>query len=63
MVKQTMKTCLLSGNEYKATTENFYKSRLSPDGLHPYHKKFDNFRRKAGLTVSQLKELVNLIKS
>jgi len=35
----------------------------SPDGLHPYHKAFDNFRRVTGASVEKVRELVNLIKN
>ena len=56
-----MKTCAISGKRYRANNKNFYTNKNSSDGLHPYHKKFDNFRRTSGATVDQVKELVNLI--
>ena len=56
-----MKTCSISGKRFRANMQNFYVNRNSSDGLHPYHKKFDNFRRTSGATVNQVKELVNLI--
>ena len=56
-----MKTCAISGKKFRANNTNFYVNRNSSDGLHPYHKKFDNFRRRSGATVDQVKELVNLI--
>ena len=56
-----MKTCSISGKRFRANMQNFYVNRNSSDGLHPYHKKFDNFRRTSGATVDQVKELVNLI--
>ena len=56
-----MKTCSISGKRFRATKDNFYFSAKSKDKLHPYHKKFDNFRRTSGATVDQVKELVNLI--
>ena len=56
-----MKTCSISGKRLRANNKNFYINRSSEDGLHPYHKKFDNFRRTSGATVYQVKELVNLI--
>ena len=56
-----MKTCSISGKKFRANNTNFYVNRNSSDGLHPYHKKFDNFRRASGATVDQVKELVNLI--
>ena len=56
-----MKTCSISGKRFRATKDNFYFNANSKDKLHPYHKKFDNFRRTSGATVDQVKELVNLI--
>ena len=56
-----MKTCSISGKRFRANNNNFYFNANSPDKLHPYHKKFDNFRRTSGATVDQVKELVNLI--
>ena len=56
-----MKTCSISGKRFRANNTNFYVNSSSSDGLHPYHKKFDNFRRTSGATVDQVKELVNLI--
>ena len=56
-----MKTCSISGKRFRATKDNFYFSAKSKDKLHPYHKKFDNFRRTSGATVTQVKELVILI--
>jgi len=61
MSKYKMKTCSISGKRFRANMQNFYINRNSSDGLHPYHKKFDNFRRTSGATVDQVKELVNLI--
>ena len=56
-----MKTCSISGKKFRANNKNFYVNKSSSDGLHPYHKKFDNFRRTSGASVNQVKELVNLI--
>ena len=56
-----MKTCSISGRKCRAKNTNFYTNNSSSDGLHPYPKKFDNFRRTSGATVDQVKELVNLI--
>ena len=56
-----MKTCSISGKRFRANNSIFYTINSSDDGLHPYHKKFDNFRRTSGATVDQVKELVNLI--
>ena len=61
MSKYKMKTCLISGKRFKATKDNFYFNANSRDKLHPYHKKFDDFRRTSGASVRQVKELVTLI--
>ena len=61
MSKYKMKTCLISGKRFKATKDNFYFNANSKDKLHPYHKKFDDFRRTSGASVKQVKELVKLI--
>ena len=58
-----MKTCSISGKKFRANNKNFYVNNSSSDGLHPYHKKYDNFRRVTGASVSQVKELINLINS
>ena len=58
-----MKTCTISGKKFRANNKNFYVNNSSSDGLHPYHKKYDNFRRVTGASVSQVKELINLINS
>ena len=63
MARSKMKTCAISGKKFKANSDNFYFSRTSSDGLHPYHKSFDNFRRTTGATVDQCRQLVNLINS
>ena len=56
-----MKMCTISGRKFTANTKNFYVNHNTSDGLHPYHKSFDNFRRTTGATVSQVRQLVNLI--
>jgi hypothetical protein len=56
-----MKTCAISGKRFRANSSNFYFNANSPDKLHPYHKKYDNFRRTTGASVEKVKELVNLI--
>ena len=61
MSKYKMKTCSISGRRLKANNKNFYVNKSSEDGLHPYHKKFDDFRRTSGASVRQVKELVTLI--
>lgn len=55
------KTCSISGKRFKANSQNFYSNSSSSDGLHPYHKSFDNFRRSTGASVAQCRKLVNLI--
>ena len=61
MSKYKMKTCLISGKRFKATKDNFYFNANSKDKLHPYHKKFDDFRRTSGASVKKVTELVTLI--
>jgi len=56
-----MKTCSISGKRLRANSKNFYVNRNSSDGLHPYSKSMDNFRRTAGVSVNKVKELINLI--
>ena len=58
-----MKTCQISGKKFKANSDNFYVNENSNDGLHPYHKKFDNFRRVSGVSVDNVRNLVTLINS
>ena len=61
MGRTKSKTCTISGNKYPANRKNFYHNSNSPDNLHPYHKRFDNFRRTTGASVEQVRKLVNLI--
>ena len=56
-----MKTCSISGKRFRANNINFYTNNSSSDGLHPYHKSFDNFRRVTGASVEKIRELINLI--
>ena len=56
-----MKTCLISGKKHRANNKNFYVNNSSSDGLHPYSKSMDNYRRALGVSVDKVKELVNLI--
>ena len=56
-----MKTCLISGKRFKATKDNFYFNANSSDRLHPYHKKYDNFRRTTGATKEQLQRMFNQV--
>ena len=61
MARRKMKVCTISCKKFTADTKNFYVNTNSTDGLHPYHKSFDNFRRTTGATVKQVRQLVNLI--
>jgi len=61
MKNNRMKTCSISGKRFRANTSNFYANSNTQDGLHPYHKKFDNFRRVNGVSVERVRELVNFI--
>tara|TARA_R100000687_G_C6335882_1_gene111901 strand:- start:275 stop:481 length:207 start_codon:yes stop_codon:yes gene_type:complete len=55
------KVCILSGKTYEANLDNFYKNPHTSDGLHPYAKPFDNFRRTTGASAQKVRELINLI--
>jgi hypothetical protein len=63
MGRPRMKTCSISGKRFKANHDNFYVNENANDGLHPYHKSFDNFRRTTGASVDQVRNLVTLINS
>ena len=63
MARTKMKTCSISGRKFKANHDNFYVNENSSDGLHPYHKSFDNFRRTTGASVDKVRNLVTLINS
>ena len=63
MGRTKSKTCTISGKKFTANTNNFYVNQNSEDGLHPYHKSFDNFRRVTNASVKQVRNLVNLINS
>ena len=60
-MKYKMKTCAISGKKFRANNKNFYVNKSSSDGLHPYSKQMDNYRRKLNVSVDKVKELVNLI--
>ena len=55
------KVCTISGKSFDASVDNFYVNKNANDGLHPYHKAFDNFRRVTGASVEKVRELVTLI--
>ena len=61
MGRYKMKTCSISGKQFKANNTNFYTNNNSRDNLHPYHKNFDNFRRQTNSSVEQIRNLVTLI--
>ena len=61
MGRPRMKTCSISGKRFKANLDNFYVNENANDGLHPYHKEFDNFRRTTGTSVEKVRNLVTLI--
>ena len=61
MARSKMKTCSISGKQFKANNTNFYTNNNSRDNLHPYHKDFDNFRRQSRSSVEQIRNLVTLI--
>ena len=55
------KVCTISGKAFPGNLDNFYVNRNADDGLPPYHKLFDNYRRKTGASVDRVRELVTLI--
>jgi hypothetical protein len=55
------KVCALSGKNFPGDLDNFYRNSNAADGLHPYAKPFDNFRRTTGASVDKVRELINLI--
>jgi len=55
------KVCTISGKSFPGNLDNFYVNRNADDGLHPYHKDFDDFRRVNKVSVDRVRELVTLI--
>ena len=55
------KVCTISGKKFPGNIDNFYVNKNASDGLHPYHKQFDNFRRTTGASVDRVRQLVTLI--
>ena len=55
------KVCTISGKTFPGDVNNFYVNKNANDGLHPYHKDFDNFRRTTRSSVAKVRELVTLI--
>ena len=62
-VRTCGKVCAISGKIFPGNIDNFYVNKNSSDGLHPYHKQFDNFRRTTGASVDRVRQLVTLINS
>ena len=60
-ISYKMKTCNISGKKFRANNKNFYVNKSSTDGFHPYSKEMDNLRRTLNVSVSKVKQLVNLI--
>ena len=58
-IREYGKVCTISGKRFDANGENFYMNNNSPDGLHPYHKYYDNVRRSHGMSVDRLREIIN----
>ena len=58
-IRQYGKECTISGKLFDSNMENFYVNQNSSDGLHPYHKYYDNGRRATGISVVKLREIIN----
>jgi predicted DNA-binding ArsR family transcriptional regulator len=58
-IRQYGKECTISGKFFDANENNFYVNSNSSDGLHPYHKYYDNVRRSTGISVDKLREIIN----
>ena len=58
-IRQYGKECTISGKFFDANEDNFYINSNSSDGLHPYHKYYDNVRRSTGISVDKLREIIN----
>ena len=60
--KATAKQCAITGMNFPVT--EFYVNNSSKDGLHPYTKKADNFRRRTGVNPSDLRQMfINLFET
>ena len=55
--KATAKQCAMTGMNFPVT--EFYVNNNTADGLHPYSKKADNFRRRTGVNASDLRQMFN----
>ena len=58
-IRQYGKECTISGKSFDANVNNFYINKNSNDGLHPYHKFYDNMRRTHGISVETLRKIIN----
>ncbi len=57
--KITTKQCAMTGMTFPVT--EFYVNNSTTDGLHPYAKKADNFRRRTGVNASDLRNMFNTL--
>jgi len=55
--KITTKECAMTGMNFPVT--EFYVNNSTKDGLHPYSKKADNFRRRTGVNANDLRTMFN----
>lgn len=55
--KVTTKQCAMTGMNFPVT--EFYVNKSTKDGLHPYSKKADNFRRRTGVNANDLRTMFN----
>ena len=57
--KVITKQCAMTGMNFPVT--EFYVNNSTTDGLHPYSKKADNFRRRTGVNASDLRNMFNTL--
>ena len=55
--KVKTKECAMTGMNFPVT--EFYANKNTSDGLHPYSKKADNFRRRTGINANDLITMLN----
>jgi hypothetical protein len=55
--KVKTKECAMTGMNFPVT--EFYANKNTSDGLHPYSKKADNFRRRTGINTNDLRTMFN----
>ena len=55
--RATTKQCAMTGMNFPVT--EFYVNNSTKDGLHPYSKKADNFRRRTGVSANDLRTMFN----